>query len=85
MFGGWAYLLHGNLLCGARRGSLLLSVGKDNEAWASEIPGVDTAIMRGRSRDSSDSLKRQGPFRDQRWYRGSNQQAGDKQNKRRAA
>ena len=48
MFGGWAYLLHGNLLIGARRGSLLLRVGKDNEAWANEIPGVATAIMRGR-------------------------------------
>ena len=31
MFGGWAYLLHGNLLIGARHGSLLLRVGKDNE------------------------------------------------------
>lgn len=48
MFGGWAYLLHGNLLIGARRGSLLLRVGKDNETWANEIPGVATAIMRGR-------------------------------------
>jgi TfoX-like protein len=48
MFGGWAYLLHGNLLIGARRGSLLLRVGKDNEAWATEIPGVAPMIMRGR-------------------------------------
>ena len=48
MFGGWAYLLHGNLLIGARRGSLLLRVGKDNEAWANQIPGVATAIMGGR-------------------------------------
>ena len=48
MFGGWAWLLHGNLLCGARSGSLLLRVGKDNEAWANDIPGVATAIMRGR-------------------------------------
>jgi hypothetical protein len=48
MFGGWAWLLHGNLLCGARRGSLLLRVGKDNEAWANQIPGVATAIMGGR-------------------------------------
>jgi TfoX N-terminal domain len=48
MFGGWVWLLHGNLLCGARRGSLLLRVGKDNEAWANEIPGVATAIMGGR-------------------------------------
>jgi hypothetical protein len=42
-------MLHGNLLCGARRGSLLLRVGKDNEAWANQIPGVATAIMGGRS------------------------------------
>jgi hypothetical protein len=48
MFGGWAWLLHGNLLCGARRGSLLLRVGKDSETWANEIPGVATAIMHGR-------------------------------------
>ena len=48
MFGGWAYLLHGNLLCAARRGGLLLRVGKDNEAWATQIPGVSTMIMRGR-------------------------------------
>jgi TfoX N-terminal domain len=48
MFGGWAYLLHGNLLIGARQGSLLLRVGKDNEAWANQIPGVATAIMGGR-------------------------------------
>ncbi len=33
---------------GARRGSLLLRVGKDNEAWAYQIPGVATAIMGGR-------------------------------------
>ena len=26
----------------------LLRVGKDNEAWANQIPGVATAIMRGR-------------------------------------
>ncbi len=48
MFGGWAYLLHGNLLIGARQGSLLLRVGKDNEAWANQIPGVAPAIMGGR-------------------------------------
>ena len=34
MFRGWAWLLHGNLLCGARRGSLLLRIGKDNrDEW----------------------------------------------------
>ena len=48
MFGGRAWLLHGNLLLGARRGSLLLRVGKESEAWATAIPGVATAIMGGR-------------------------------------
>ena len=41
---GW----NGNLLIAARRGSLLLRVGKDNEAWANQIHGVATAIMGGR-------------------------------------
>lgn len=48
MFGGWAYLLHGNLLCGARRGSLMLRIGRDNESWALAIPGVIPVVMRGR-------------------------------------
>lgn len=48
MFGGWALLLHGNLLCGMRRGSLMLRVGQENEAWALEIPGVAPVAMRGR-------------------------------------
>ena len=48
MFGGWAFLLHGNLLCGARRGSLMLRIGRDNEVWAFEIPGVIPVVMRGR-------------------------------------
>jgi len=48
MFGGWALLLHGNLLCGIRRGSLMLRVGPGNEAWALEIPGVAPVTMRGR-------------------------------------
>ena len=48
MFGGWAFLLHGNLLCGARQGSLMLRVGLDNEVWALKIPGVVPVVMRGR-------------------------------------
>lgn len=48
MFGGWAFLLQGNLLCGARSGSLMLRVGRDNEAWALDIPGVAPVLMRGR-------------------------------------
>ena len=48
MFGGWAFLLHGHLLCGARAGSLMLRVGPENEAWALELPNVSPVIMRGR-------------------------------------
>jgi hypothetical protein len=48
MFGGWAWLLHGNLLCGARVGQLLVRLGKDKDAWALEIPGVVPMVMHGR-------------------------------------
>jgi hypothetical protein len=48
MFGGWAFLLHGNLLCGARQGSLMLRVGPDNEDWALALSGVEPVMMRGR-------------------------------------
>ena len=48
MFGGWAFLLHGKLLCGARQGSLMLRVGPGNESWALTIPGVAPVVMRGR-------------------------------------
>jgi TfoX N-terminal domain len=48
MFGGWAFLLHGNLLCGVRRDGLMLRVGREHEAWALAIPGVDSVAMRGR-------------------------------------
>lgn len=48
MFGGWAFLLHGNLLCGTRRGSLMLRVGPANEVWALTLPGVVPVTMRGR-------------------------------------
>jgi hypothetical protein len=48
MFGGWGFLLHGNLLCGVRQGSLMLRVGPENEKWALEIPGVTPVVMRER-------------------------------------
>jgi hypothetical protein len=47
MFGGWAWLLNGNLLCGARVNSMLVRLGKENETWALEIPGVLPMTMRG--------------------------------------
>lgn len=49
MFGGLAYLLHGNLLCGARVGSLMLRLGKGNDAWALEQEGVTSMVMQGRN------------------------------------
>jgi hypothetical protein len=48
LFGGWAFLLYGNLLCGVRRGSVMLRVGLDNEVWVLLLPGVEQVVMRGR-------------------------------------
>ena len=45
MFGGLAWLLHGNLLCGARQGSLLIRLGKGRDAWALKVPGVELMVM----------------------------------------
>jgi hypothetical protein len=48
MFGGWAWLVNGNLLCGARTDSMLVRLGRKNETWALEIPGVLPMMMRER-------------------------------------
>lgn len=48
MFGGWAWLLNGNLLCGARNDGLLIRLGKGNDAWALATPGIAPMIMQGR-------------------------------------
>ncbi|MGF6174022.1 TfoX/Sxy family protein [Ensifer sp. 4252] len=50
MFGGWAFLLNGNLLCGAREGSMLVRLGKDNDGWALALPGIELMTMNGRAR-----------------------------------
>ncbi|HEV7322025.1 MAG TPA: cold-shock protein [Ensifer sp.] len=49
MFGGWAYLLHGNLLLGAREGSLLVRLGKGNDGWALALPDIELMVMNGRA------------------------------------
>ena len=41
MFGGWVWLLHGNLLCGARAEGMLVRLGKGQDGWALEIDGVE--------------------------------------------
>ncbi|WP_058189434.1 TfoX/Sxy family protein [Terracidiphilus gabretensis] len=46
MFGGWAWLLDGKLLIGARDTGMLARVGEDNESWALKISGVIPMRMR---------------------------------------
>ena len=40
VFGGWAWLLDGKLLCGARVDGMLVRLGKGRDAWATEIEGI---------------------------------------------
>ncbi|SMH67340.1 Conserved hypothetical protein [Acidithiobacillus ferrivorans] len=48
MFGGWAWLLGGNLLCGARDDGMLVRLGKGNDAWALAITGIEPMLSRGK-------------------------------------
>jgi TfoX N-terminal domain len=48
MFGGRAWLLNGNLLCGARDDGMLVRLGKNNDGWALEIADIAPMISRGR-------------------------------------
>ena len=47
MFGGWAWLLNGNLLIGARSDGMLVRVGKGNDDWALRLSDVAPMMMRG--------------------------------------
>ena len=49
MFGGWAWLLGGNLLCGAREDGMLVRLGKGGDSWALQINGVVPMISCGRT------------------------------------
>jgi hypothetical protein len=49
MFGGWVWMLRGNLLCGARKDGMLVRLGRDRDLWALKIPGV-FAMMSGARR-----------------------------------
>ncbi|SEH54023.1 hypothetical protein SAMN05216228_1002215 [Rhizobium tibeticum] len=40
MFGGRAFLLDGNLLCGAREDGMLVRLGKGKDGWALGLPGA---------------------------------------------
>lgn len=49
MFGGWAWLLNGNLLCGARKDSMLVRLGKGLDGWALRHDGVAVMQMGGKT------------------------------------
>jgi hypothetical protein len=51
MFGGWAWLLNGNLLLGARGDGMLARLGKGNDGWALALSDIAPMISRGRAMD----------------------------------
>ncbi|MBV8121201.1 MAG: cold-shock protein [Alphaproteobacteria bacterium] len=48
MFGGWAWLLRGHLLVGARDDGMLVRLGKDRDEWALAQADIAPMISRGR-------------------------------------
>lgn len=48
MFGGIAFMLNGNMLCGVHKGGGMFRVGKDNEASALTIDGAVEMAFTGR-------------------------------------
>ncbi|ASY57235.1 TfoX/Sxy family protein [Sinorhizobium sp. CCBAU 05631] len=45
MFGGLAFLVNGNLVCGARDDGMLVRLGKGSDDWALALPGVAQMVM----------------------------------------
>lgn len=60
MFGGIAFMLNGNMLCGVHQGGGMFRIGKDNEAAALAIEGAREMDFTGRRMggfiDVSDAL-----------------------------
>ncbi len=48
MFGGLCFMLNGNMLCGVHKGGGMARVGKDSEAAALELDGVEPLSFTGR-------------------------------------
>ena len=48
MFGGMAFMLNGNMLCGVRQGGGMFRVGKQNESAALKINGAGPMQFTGR-------------------------------------
>lgn len=45
MFGGLAWMLRGNLLCGARHDGILCRLGKGNDGWTASVPQAAPMVM----------------------------------------
>jgi hypothetical protein len=45
MFGGLAFLVDGNLVCGARDDGMLVRLGKGNDGWALALQGIAPMVM----------------------------------------
>lgn len=45
MFGGLAWMLNGNVLCGARHDGVLCRLGKGNDGWTESIPTAAPMVM----------------------------------------
>ena len=48
MFGGLAFLLHGNMVCGVHQGGGMFRVGKERESAAMAIDGAGPMTFTGR-------------------------------------
>jgi TfoX/Sxy family transcriptional regulator of competence genes len=48
MFGGYCWMLNGNMLCGVEVGRFMFRVGKELEARALERPGAEIIDFNGR-------------------------------------
>ena len=48
MFGGLCFLLNGNMICGVHKKSGMARVGKELEAEALELDGIDPLSLNGR-------------------------------------
>ncbi len=48
MFGGLCFLLHGNMICGVHKDGGMARVGKEHEADALELEGVEPLSFTGR-------------------------------------
>ena len=48
MFGGLCFMLNGSMVCGIVKDGGMARVGKDNEATALELPGIEPLSFTGR-------------------------------------